>query len=54
MTVDQILRGMRDARNRLTDITSIKDSAGKARIIDEVKALNVAMTAAAIIYIGLK
>jgi len=44
MTVDQILRGMRDARNRLTDITSIKDSAEKVRIIDEVKALNVAMT----------
>ena len=44
MPVDQILRGMRDARNRLTDTTSIKDSAEKARIIDEVKALNVAMT----------
>ena len=44
MPVDQILRGMRDARNRLTDITSIKDNAEKARIIDEVRALNVAMT----------
>ena len=44
MPVDQILRGMRDARNRVTDITSINDSAEKARIIDEVKALNVAMT----------
>jgi hypothetical protein len=44
MPVDQILRGMRDARNRLTDITSVKDRAEKARIIDEVKALNIAMT----------
>ena len=44
MTVDQILLGMRDARNRLTAITSIKDSAEKVRIIDEVKALNIAVT----------
>jgi hypothetical protein len=44
MSVDQALQGMRDARKRLTDITSIKDSAGKVRIIDEVKALNMAMT----------
>ena len=44
MSVDQVLRGMRDARKRLTDIASIKDNAEKVRIIDEVKALNVAMT----------
>ena len=44
MSVDEVLRGVRDARKRLTDFTSIKDSAEKVRIIDEVKALNVAMT----------
>ena len=44
MSVDQVLRGIRDARKRLTDITSIKDSAEKVRIIDEVKALNIAVT----------
>jgi hypothetical protein len=44
MSVDQVLQGMRDARKRLTDIASIKDSAEKVRIIDEVKALNIAMT----------
>ena len=44
MTVDQVLRVIRDTRNRLTDITSIKDSAEKVRIIDEVRALNIAVT----------
>jgi hypothetical protein len=44
MTVDEILRGMRDARNRLIDITSINDSAEKVRIIDEVKSLNIVVT----------
>jgi hypothetical protein len=44
MSVDQVLRGMRDARKRLTDIASIKDDAEKVRIIDEVKALNIAVT----------
>jgi hypothetical protein len=44
MSVDQVLRGMRDARKRLTDIASIKDNAEKVRIIDEVRALNIAVT----------
>jgi hypothetical protein len=35
---------MRDARKRLTDIASIKDNAEKVRIIDEVQALNIAVT----------
>ena len=43
MTVDQVLRVIRDTRT-LTDITSIKDSAEKVRIIDEVRALNIAVT----------
>jgi hypothetical protein len=44
MSVDQVLLGMRDARKRLTDITSVKDNAEKVRIIDEVKTLNIAVT----------
>jgi hypothetical protein len=44
MSVDQVLQGMRDARKRLTDITSVKDNAEKVRIIDEVKTLNIAVT----------
>jgi hypothetical protein len=44
MSVDQVLQGMRDARKRLTDITSIKNGAEKVDIIDEVKALNIAVT----------
>jgi hypothetical protein len=44
MSVDQVLRGMLDARKRLTDIASIKDNAEKVRIIDEVQALNIAVT----------
>jgi hypothetical protein len=44
MSVDRALQGIRDARKRLTDIASIKDDAEKARIIDEVKVLNVTVT----------
>ena len=44
MSVDEVLWRVRDARKRLTDITSIKDYGEKVRIIDEVKTLNIAVT----------